>query len=106
MLSRYPFGRLRSSRGRSRLWHPVQSAIAALERRDIRESCLCDVGQGFAREEALMGRHQHVGEGEQAHEHVVLHDLLGEVAKEELLFLLVDVDAEMAELPRLERPDG
>ena len=52
------------------------------------------------REERLVAGDQHVGEGEQALEDVVLDDLVGEVLEEQVGLLLVDVDREVADPAR------
>jgi hypothetical protein len=60
----------------STLPHHVQLPTPALERGHVRERRLGDVVQRLPREEALMRGDDHVREGEQPHEDVVLdHDL-------------------------------
>ena len=52
-----------------------------------------------------MAGDEHVGEGEQAGEHVVLDDLVGQVLEEEIRLLLVDVEGEAADLAGFEAGD-
>ncbi len=52
-----------------------------------------------------MGGDDHVGEGQQARQHVVLQRLVGAVLEEQLGLLLVDVQAQVAELAALQRAD-
>ncbi|MNM78489.1 hypothetical protein D3C81_903940 [compost metagenome] len=64
-----------------------------------------DLAQRFDGEEALVARHQHVREGHQALEDVIVDDVGRTVLEEQIAFLLVDVDGERTELARLQRFD-
>jgi hypothetical protein len=52
-----------------------------------------------------VGGDEHVREGQQPGEHVVLDDLVGQVLEEQVALLLVDVEGEVADLAVLERVD-
>src|ERR1700704_4670586 len=72
--------------------------IAQVLQRDRR-----DLLQRLHGEEALVAGHQHVGEGHQALEGLVVDDLAGKVLEEQRAFLLVDVDGQMTQPPRFQR---
>ena len=64
-----------------------------------------DLLHRFVCEERLVSGDDHVGERQQPGERVVLQDVRGQVFEEELVLLLVHVQAERAEPAGLERID-
>ena len=59
---------------------------------------LRDVAQGLAGEEGLVRGDEHVGEGQQARQHVVLQHLVRQVLEEDPLLLLVDIEPGRADV--------
>lgn len=80
----------------------VRQVLTPLEGADVRQGCVGDVGQRFASEERLVRCNEHIGEGEETGQHVVLQDLVGEVAKEDAFLFLVDAQSGCADLAPLE----
>ena len=73
----------------------------------------CDIAQGragnciqrLAGQKRLMGRDDHIGEGQQPGQHVILQGQVGAVLEEQLGFFFIDVDTEVAELAAFQRAD-
>ena len=64
-----------------------------------------NVRQGFACEEGLVGREQHIVKGEQACEYVVLDDSIGDILVEISALFLIDIETGRADMARLEPID-
>lgn len=62
-----------------------------------------DLLERFPGEERLVRGNQHVGECHEPGDLIVLQNLFRMVAEEEIPLLLVNVDAEVAQLPLLQR---
>ena len=47
-----------------------------------------DAGERFSSKKSLVTGNQHVGKSQQALEHIILYDLIGQILKEQVTFLL------------------
>ena len=88
-----------------RLLDLVGEGEAGKEVADVLQSGGGNVRHGFAREERLMGREQHIVKGEQAGEHVVLNDGIGDILVEVAALFLIDIETGRADMARLEPID-
>lgn len=61
--------------------------------------------QRFAGEKRLVRGDDHIGEGQQARQHIVLQRLVGAVLEKQLGLFFIDIQPQVAELAALERLD-
>ena len=83
----------------------VEEGVAGKEVADVLQSGGGNVRHGFAREERLVGREQHIIKGEQACEYVVLDDGIGDILVEVAALFLIDIETGRADMARLEPID-
>ncbi len=76
----------------------VLAGVSFFKSFKILQGCPGDTGHGFFGEEGLMPGDQHVRKGQKPGEHIVLNDGLGEVFKEHIGFVFVDVQPQPADL--------
>ena len=84
----------------------VRWDFTALEGSQVGDRGRGDLLEGLLGEERLVSGDEHVREGEQPAEDVIINDRVGQILKEQPGFFFVDVEAEIAELATLERVDG
>jgi len=76
----------------------MHRAHSTLKRGEIGQGRLGDIVQRLGGEKALVTGDQHIGEGQEAGEDVILNDLLGQILEEQIRFLFIDVDPQVPEL--------
>lgn len=65
----------------------------------------CNGSQRFPGEKSLVTGDQHIGESKHAHKHVIVDDFVRQVAKKQVAFLFVHVQAQVTHLAALEAVD-
>lgn len=85
--------------------HRMEHAARILVGGDVVDRGAGDAAQRLAGEEGLMAGDEHVREGQEPGEDIVLNGLLRQVLEEEVGLLLVDIEREPADHPALEPAD-
>jgi hypothetical protein len=78
--------------------HPIVEQLVALKFCDVFDGCGGNVPQCLAREKSLMASDNYVWESEQPREDIVRNDQAGAILEKDLLFFLVNIETEIADL--------